>query len=109
MSLTEIKVRYAGNHCAKCNREMKVGWKAMFEKVNNKPVMYCLPCSKQKEKIDDIQLESAEVEVEKEEIKSLFDELREIKNLLGRLINTYAIIEQYIEAVKTKEIKTKKK
>lgn len=42
MQLSEIKVRYAGNPCAKCGRDMRVGWSAFFDASTKS--LYCVPC-----------------------------------------------------------------
>lgn len=44
VELKPIKVRYAGE-CAKCGREIKVGWDAFFDAGTKS--MYCRPCSKE--------------------------------------------------------------
>lgn len=44
--MKEIKVRYKGNKCSDCGREMQVGWKAFFDVVNEKKFLYCTVCAK---------------------------------------------------------------
>ena len=43
-NLKEIKTRYEGAKCAKCNREIKKGWTVYFDPDAVPKVVYCKPC-----------------------------------------------------------------
>lgn len=108
--MREIKLQYDGNKCSKCGREMKKGWTGFFEviKENGKDVkkLYCTICERDMKKAP--AQPEPEISLEKETL-SLSDRLDSIDNKLGRLVNTYAIIKQYIEAERVKTTKTTKK
>ena len=78
MALTKIKVRFEGNHCAKCNREVKVGWDAYFENVGGVKELYCKPCG-------DPMFQKQERESEKPET-SLSESSKIIEDIISRLI-----------------------
>lgn len=43
-NISEIKVKYDGNKCHKCGRDMKKGWTGYFENNNGIKKLYCKPC-----------------------------------------------------------------
>ena len=78
MALTKIKVRFEGNKCAECNREVKVGWEAYFENVDGVKKLYCKICG-------DPMFQKQERESEKPETP-LSQSSKIIEDILSRLI-----------------------
>lgn len=75
--LKPVKVRYAGK-CAKCGREIKVGWDAFFDAETKS--LYCRPCAKEIENTPEVDSQQLLTE---EDIANLPPELQEKLRISG--------------------------
>lgn len=82
MNLTEIKVRYDGNKCSKCGRDVKKGWTGYFANDNGNKLLFCQPCGEAIKKGEIAE----KTEVNPEEL-NLVARLDQITFLLGNLVN----------------------
>ena len=88
MTLSEIKASYAGK-CAKCNREIKVGWTVVFDSDSKK--VYCKPCGTPMitgTKSQPAQL--APIQQDNSTFEMLINELMSTVNLCNEMLNQMA-------------------
>ena len=87
IELKEIKVRYAGNKCSKCDRDMKVGWSAFFDPTTKS--LYCQPCGKAMQQGEAIEIGKNEDAVSPEQFDILL-------NMLGKQGDVLAVLNQQV-------------
>lgn len=93
--MQKIKVRYAGNKCAKCGREMKVGWDAFFEPKGKS--LYCTVCEK-----DNQQSESGKMpKVSAIDIENnpIVEALKANNEILGAISIKFTVIVENLSAL----------
>lgn len=83
IELKEIKVRYAGNKCNKCDRDMKVGWSAFFDATTKS--LYCQPCGKAMQQGEAIESGKNEDAVSPEQFDILLNMFGTQGDVLGTL------------------------
>ena len=87
IELKKIKVRYGGNECSMCNREMQIGWTAYFNPANK--ALICVPCAKTIEHSEAIEKGKEDDAVSPQQFDMLFD-------MLGKNGDSVTVLNQQV-------------